>query len=67
MPVVQCQCGSTTNSAVSDYWEQLAKGGKRASYCLVAWINGKWEKGCGFDKADVASKKFALELIEGSE
>lgn len=72
MPVVKCQCGNTTNTAVSDYWAArsfdplqpgITETDKVANECYAALVNGKWEKGCGFDRAAPDIKKFVLELI----
>jgi len=63
MPVVQCKCGNTTNSAVSDYWEQYSRGRKQASECYAALVGGKWERGCAFQKASLFNKRFALQVI----
>jgi hypothetical protein len=42
-------CGKITNTAVSNYWDN--RGGK-ATECYAAYVDGKWVKGCGYDKAD---------------
>ncbi|MCW7076412.1 MAG: hypothetical protein OCU18_03860 [Candidatus Syntrophoarchaeum sp.] len=61
MTVFTCEgCGRQTNSACSEYNQN-----DPPTSCHAAFVDGKWVKGCGFEKADDFSKAFAMSLITG--
>lgn len=61
MTVLICNgCSRQTNTACCHHHR-----GNPPDYCYAAWEDGKWVKGCGFDKADDFSKAFAMHLITG--
>ena len=52
MPTAKCKCGSITNSAVSNYWFNDGHPTK----CYARFVDGKWTKGCAYDRADYATR-----------
>ena len=55
MPIARCQyCGFTTNSAVSNYWQDKEIDGitpkeiEVATRCYAAFADGKWIEGCAY-------------------
>ena len=61
MTVFICKgCGRQTNSVCSEFNK-----GKPPNCCYAALVDGKWVKGCGFERADDFSKAFAMSLITG--
>ena len=60
MPTVTCDCGSDTNTAVSNY----AVKGDGPMVCYAKWVDGAWVKGCGYDSAHPLNKSYADKLIK---
>ena len=60
MTVFTCKgCGRPTNSVCCEL-----NRGEPPNHCYAAWEDGKWVKGCGFDKAPTAFlKAYAAHLI----
>jgi len=65
MGIKQCRCGKTTNTAVCDW---INSKDNRADKCFAATDeNGKWIKGCAFDKTPLYMKKSIDELLDLTE
>ena len=65
MPEIICRnCKRTTNTGLS-YWINSPDG--RADLCYATFINGKWEKGCGYEKADNFTKQYVDKLIKSDQ
>jgi len=64
--IISCAgCGRQTNTAVAEWLDQRREDGK-AHCCYAAWVDGKWVKGCAYDKADpVCVKPFVDRLLAG--
>ena len=61
MSVVNClTCGHVTNTTLCNYWDAPGQG---ATECYARKVNGRWERGCGYDQATVFEKGFADEII----
>ncbi len=67
MSIVRCQCGSTTNSAVSEYWNSRSLDDGLARGCYAAWVDGQWQRGCLYGQADVLMKKMADDLMASTQ
>lgn len=63
MPVGPCGgCGKQTNSATSNWWfteDHIP------TKCYARHVDGKWERGCGYDGADPFDQTYADKLISG--
>lgn len=63
MTIYICKgCGRETNSVCCQFVHQF---NEMPNYCFAAREDGKWVKGCGFDKADAFGKAFTMHLITG--
>ena len=63
MSVIVCaNCGRTTNTAVCD-WIENTDG--KADTCYAAWVDGKWVKGCGYDKIVMLSDRAYVDGLLG--
>ena len=61
MPDYICKnCGRYTNSLCSPY-----NYGEAPPYCYGAFVNGKWIKGCRFEKGSIFMKAYVKHLITG--
>ena len=60
-------CSRITNSTTSDWWFTATR--DHATECYAAFVDGKWVKGCAYDKLDRREKyspiHFADSLING--
>lgn len=65
MPVLKCNnCGSTTNTAVSDY--NLRGMEEGATRCYAAFKEGKWTEGCAYTAIPMLFiKQMVNKLIKG--
>lgn len=62
MPVVTCpNCGATTNTAVATAWWE-----PKEARCTGKFVDGKWERGCGYDTAPDFDKAYVDKLIRGN-
>lgn len=60
MPTAICNnCGKTTNSTLSDYWNKPIG---KVSECYAGWVDGKWVKGCT-EPPDGFIKSFVEKMI----
>jgi len=63
MPVVDCICGSKTNSAISNYW--LRGDGDKAKGCYAKFDeNNVWSKGCAYKKGSKYNRHSADGIIK---
>ena len=60
MPIIDCpSCGEKTNTALCmGFWTSEPK-----AKCIARIVNGRYEKGCGYDTAHVSDKKYADGLV----
>jgi len=54
-----------TNTACSDAYESKPLG--IATKCYMAWVNGKWVKGCGYDSLSKQEKRIYYHHFEPLE
>jgi len=67
MSVILCaNCGGTTNTAACNHLDPVRPDGK-ANYCYTRWANGKWEKGCGYDRMDPVYDKPGVDRLIHSD
>lgn len=65
MPSGICKgCGKITNSAVSNWWSEKPEGIGVPTKCWAAFVDGKWERGCGYPGESVFDKAAADRVIE---
>lgn len=63
MPSAKCKgCGHSTNSTTSNYW--FVKPIGEPTECYARFVDGKWEKGCAYDKADSMTKSLVDGIIK---
>lgn len=63
MPIVNClKCGHKTNSALCRNWWDPKK-----ATCILKWVDGKWEKGCGYNDAGLHDRSYADSLLKNQE
>lgn len=63
MPILQCECGSTTNTCVSR-WIVDGKPRAVAQGCFARIEDGKWSKGCAYAQVPTDRKPDVDQLIE---
>lgn len=63
MPSAKCKCGYVTNSAVSNY--ATVKPFGEPTECYARMVEGKWQRGCAYDRASEFMKEFVNDLVEG--
>jgi len=63
MSILRCQCGATTNSAVSESWNPATMEDGLARGCYARWVDQRWQYGCRYREADVLMKKMADDLV----
>ncbi len=56
-------CGRVTNTAVCEWLNPRREDGK-ANHCYAAFVNGKWEKGCAYEKCDSWTKPTVDNLLK---
>lgn len=68
MPAFTCSCGEQTNSACSNYFQAKVDNEYMPKFeCYARMINGKWQKGCAYDRAHTFDRNFADKLITPQE
>lgn len=66
MPSAECtNCGKVTNSATSDYWSPDKKEIGVVTKCYAAFVDGKWVKGCCYERLEPHKKATMDKLIKG--
>lgn len=64
MAIIKCpNCGHKTNSSLCPGWWRYKNKVSNPSKCTVREINGKLEKGCGYEEATDTNKTFAVSVI----
>ena len=58
-------CGCTTNSAVSNWWEEKPEGIGVPTKCYAAFVDEAWVRGCDYDNGDEFVKSFVDNLLKG--
>lgn len=68
MPIIKChKCGGMTNTAVCNHLYPVRKDGE-ANECYAKFENGRWVKGCAYNKACDIDQRLVNDLIyEGTE
>lgn len=61
MSEIQCRkCKAWTNTALANH---IYSKDNMADVCYARYVEGQWEKGCGYETADAFSRRFADGII----
>ena len=63
MPIVNCpRCGAKTNTAICAGWWDVEN--REKAKCTGKIVDGKYEKGCGYETASDFDRKFVDGLLK---
>lgn len=63
MPAGICRgCNRITNSTTSNWWDTDTK--DHATECYASMVDGKWVKGCAYDKMDRSNKYSLVHFVD---
>ena len=64
MAIIKCpSCGCKTNSSLCPSWWKYKNKTPNPTKCTAREVNGKLERGCGYDEAIVNNKVFDDSVI----